>query len=33
MDHDLPIIVLDLWQEGSLEKAVLGEPVGTLVYH
>jgi uridylate kinase len=31
MDNNLPIIVLDLWQPGSLEKAVLGEPVGTLV--
>jgi len=31
MDNNLPIIVLDLWQQGSLEKAVLGEPVGTLV--
>lgn len=33
MDHDLPIVVLDLWQEGSLERFVLGEAVGTLVYH
>jgi len=31
MDNDMPIIVLDLWQPGSLEKAVLGQPVGTLV--
>lgn len=31
MDHDLPIIVLDLWQPGSLERAVLGEKVGTLI--
>ncbi len=31
MDNDLPIIVLDLWQPESLEKAVLGKPVGTLV--
>ena len=31
MENDLPIIVLDLWQPGSLEKAVLGESVGTLV--
>jgi uridylate kinase len=31
MDNNLPIIVLDLWQPGSLEKAILGEPVGTLV--
>lgn len=33
MDHELPIIVLNLWSEGSLERAVQGEPVGTLVYH
>ncbi|MCO6451298.1 MAG: UMP kinase [Caldilineales bacterium] len=33
MDHDVPIIVLNLWQENSLNRAVQGEPVGTLVYH
>ncbi len=32
MDHDLPIIVLDLWQEGALERAICGESVGTLIY-
>ena len=31
MDNDLPIIVLDLWQPQSLERALVGEPVGTLV--
>jgi uridylate kinase len=31
MDNDLPIIVIDLWQPGSLERAALGEPVGTFV--
>jgi len=31
MDHDLPIIVLDLWQPNTVEKAVLGQAVGTLV--
>ena len=31
MDNDMPMIVLDLWQPGNLEKAVLGQPVGTLV--
>lgn len=31
MDNDMPIIVLDLWQPGSLAKAVLGQSVGTLV--
>jgi uridylate kinase len=31
MDNDMPIIVLDLWKPGNLERAVLGQPVGTLV--
>lgn len=31
MDNDLPIIVLGLWEPQSLEKAVLGERVGTLI--
>lgn len=31
MDNDLPIIVLDLWQPGSLERAVMGEKVGTII--
>jgi uridylate kinase len=31
MDNDLPIIVLDLWQPGSLESAVMGEKVGTII--
>lgn len=31
MDHDLPIIVLDLWQPNSVEQALLGQPVGTLI--
>ncbi len=31
MDNNMPIIVLDLWQPDSLVKAVLGQPVGTLV--
>ena len=33
MDNDLPIIVLDLWQQDALEKAVMGLPVGTLINH
>ncbi len=32
MDHELPIVVLDLWQDVALEGAVYGEPVGTLIY-
>ncbi len=31
MDNQMPIIVLDLWQDGSIERAVLGEEVGTLI--
>ena len=31
MDNELPILVLDLWQEDSLVYAVKGESVGTLV--
>ena len=31
MDNDLPIYVVNLWQEGSLEKVVHGESVGTLI--
>jgi uridylate kinase len=32
MDNNLPIIVFDLMQEGNVEKVVLGEEIGTLVY-
>lgn len=31
MDNHLPIIVLDLWEDGALERAVLGEKVGTTI--
>jgi uridylate kinase len=31
MDNHLPIIVLNLWQEGDLERAVFGEKVGTVI--
>ncbi len=31
MDNDLPIYVVNLWHEGTLEKVICGEPVGTLV--
>jgi uridylate kinase len=31
MDNDLPILVLDLWQPDALTKAILGQPVGTLI--
>jgi uridylate kinase len=31
MDNDLPICVLNLWQEGALEQVMRGEEVGTLI--
>jgi uridylate kinase len=31
MENNLPIIVLDFWQEGALKKALYGEPSGTLI--
>lgn len=31
MDNNLPIMVLNLWNEDDLHKALVGEPVGTLV--
>ncbi len=32
MENNMPIIVLDLWQPNSLERAVAGEQIGTLIY-
>jgi len=31
MDNHLPIVVLDLWQPEALRKAIMGEPVGTII--
>ncbi len=31
MDHNLPILVLNLWDPDALRRALYGEPVGTLV--
>jgi uridylate kinase len=31
MENKLPILVLNLWDTGALQKALLGEPVGTLI--
>lgn len=31
MDNKLPIVVLNLWKPGNIEKAVQGEDVGTVV--
>ncbi len=33
MDNHLPIVVLDLWQPEALRKAILGQPVGTVIRH
>ncbi len=32
MDNELPILVVNLWDKDSLRRALLGEPVGTLVH-
>ena len=31
MDNEMPIMVLNLWEDNVLRRALLGEPVGTLV--
>lgn len=31
MEHNMPIVVLNLWQEGSILKLVQGETVGTMI--
>jgi len=31
MDNNLPILVLNLWNDDDLQKAILGEPVGTMI--
>ena len=31
MENHLPIVVVDLWQPGSVERVVRGENIGTLV--
>ncbi|MBX3048671.1 MAG: UMP kinase [Anaerolineales bacterium] len=31
MENNLPIMVLNFWQEGALRAALLGEPVGTII--
>jgi uridylate kinase len=33
MDNDLPIVVLNLWQPESLQMAIMGQPVGTIISH
>jgi len=31
MDNGLPIIVVNLWEPRSIERAILGESVGTII--
>jgi uridylate kinase len=31
MDNQMPIVVLNLWQDGSLKDTILGENMGTLI--
>jgi len=31
MDNHMPIIVLDLWENDSVQRAVLGETIGTII--
>ncbi len=31
MDNNLPLLVLNLWQENALEMAMVGQPVGTII--
>ncbi len=31
MDNDLPILVVNLWEPRSIERAILGEPIGTII--
>ncbi len=31
MEHDLPIVVFDLAQPRAVERAVMGEPIGTMI--
>jgi len=32
MDHNIPIIVFDIFKSGNLAKVVKGEKIGTVVY-
>ena len=32
MDNNMPILVFDLWQPRSLERAVAGEQIGTMIH-
>jgi uridylate kinase len=32
MDNNMPIVVLNLWQEGSVQRLLQGESVGTMIH-
>lgn len=32
MDNNMPIVVLNLWQEGSVQRLLRGESVGTMIH-
>jgi uridylate kinase len=31
MENQMPIILFNLWEEGSIERAVTGQDVGTII--
>ena len=31
MENDLPIVVLNLWQQDSIKRLILGETIGTTI--
>lgn len=31
MDHGMPLIVLNFWEEGALRRAIIGEKIGTYI--
>lgn len=33
MDNDVPIVVLNFWQAGSVKQLVLGDKIGTIIRH
>jgi uridylate kinase len=33
MDNEMPIVVLNFWQNDSVKRLVMGEKVGTIIRH
>ena len=31
MDNDIPLVVFSIMEHGNIKRAVLGEPIGTVV--